>query len=183
MKEIHSSSKTINSLLANTRYSIDYYQREYNWEKKQVTELIDDLADKFLGNYQDSHERENVANYGHYFLGSIIVSNRDGQRFVIDGQQRLTTLTLLLITCLHMLEDGDQKGQVSTLIFSHNFGKRSFNLNIPEREDCMDAIYKDELELFDENEHTTESTRNIISTFRMNFKRLFFHISVRHWSG
>ena len=165
MKDIRSETKTISRLLAGTKYSIDYYQREYNWEKKQVTELIDDLTDKFLEDYQVGHERRDVANYGHYFLGSIIVSNKDGLRFVIDGQQRLTTLTLLLISCLHMLDDGDQKGQVSALIFSHSFGRRSFNLDIPERDRCMDAIYKDELHLLDDNGHTTESIRNIVSRY------------------
>ncbi len=34
-------------LLAGRKYSIDYYQREYKWQTKQVTELIDDLTAKF----------------------------------------------------------------------------------------------------------------------------------------
>src|SRR5215470_6995673 len=95
MKEIRGDAKTIRQLLGGARYAIDYYQREYKWQTKQVAELIDDLAAKFLDSYEPGDERSAVAEYGHYFLGSIIISNKDGQQFIIDGQQRLTTLTLL----------------------------------------------------------------------------------------
>ena len=46
---------------------------------KQVTELIDDLAAKFLESYEEGNERSAVADYGHYFLGSIIISDKDGR--------------------------------------------------------------------------------------------------------
>ena len=85
------------TLLSGVKYSIDYYQREYKWETKQVNELIEDLTGRFLEDHDDSHEREAVASYGHYFLGSIVISAKNGHKFIIDGQQRLTTLTLLLI--------------------------------------------------------------------------------------
>jgi hypothetical protein len=140
-REIDGKGKTVRELLAGRKYSIDYYQREYKWQTKQVAELIDDLSAKFLESYEPGHERSAVAEYGHYFLGSIIVSDKDGQKFIIDGQQRLTTLTLLLIYLQHQLQDAEQRGQLAELIFSQKFGKRSFNLDIPERMDCMDALY------------------------------------------
>ena len=96
-REIDGKSRTVHELLAGRKYSIDYYQREYKWQKKHVAELIDDLASKFLESHQESNEHDAVAEYGHYFLGSIIVSDKDGQNSIIDGQQRLTTLTMLLI--------------------------------------------------------------------------------------
>jgi hypothetical protein len=143
-REIDARSRTVRELLAGRKYSIDYYQREYKWERKQVAELIDDLAAKFLESHEPGNERSAVANYGHYFLGSIIVSDKDGQKFIIDGQQRLTTLTLLLIFLHHRLTDAEQKGQIADLIFSQKYGKRSFNLDIPERTACMEALYKGE---------------------------------------
>ena len=51
-------------------------------------------AGKFLEHYEAGQERDAVAKYGHYFLGSIILSQKKGQSYIIDGQQRLTTLTL-----------------------------------------------------------------------------------------
>ena len=99
-RKIDGDGRTVRQLLAGQKYSIDYYQREYKWQTKQVTELMDDLAAKFLESYEPGHERDDVADYGHYFLGSIIISDKDGVKFIIDGQQRLTTLSLLLIFLL-----------------------------------------------------------------------------------
>ena len=77
MREILGKAKTVRELLEGVKYSIDYYQREYKWQDKQVRELVDDLAGKFLEEYDPSHARSKVADYGHYFLGSIIVSDKD----------------------------------------------------------------------------------------------------------
>jgi uncharacterized protein with ParB-like and HNH nuclease domain len=92
-------------------YSIDYYQREYKWETKQLAELVADLTRKFLELYQPDHARKGVAGYPGYYLGSIIVSQKGGLPFIVDGQQRLTGLTLLL-TYLRRLQHGrDDAGQ------------------------------------------------------------------------
>jgi hypothetical protein len=161
-REIDGKGKTVRELLAGRKYSIDYYQREYKWQTKQVTELIDDLAAKFLASYEPGHERDAVATYGHYFLGSIIVSNRDSQRFIIDGQQRLTTLTLILIFLQHQLKDGEQSGQIADLILSQRFGKRSFNMDIEERSACMEALYMGREIVSNE---LSESVANIIGRY------------------
>src|SRR5580704_4031695 len=100
-RAIDAKGRTIRELLANRKYSIDYYQREYKWQQKQVQELLDDLTTKFLENHEEGNERGAVSDYGHYFLGSVILSDKDGRKFIIDGQQRLTTLTLLLIFLRH----------------------------------------------------------------------------------
>ena len=141
-KEIDGKGRTVRELLAGRKYSIDYYQREYKWQTKQVIELLTDLETKFLESYEAEHERRAVADYAHYFLGSVIISDKNGQKFIIDGQQRLTTLTLLLIYLQHQLEDEDQTAQLSDLIFSQRFGQRSFNLDIDERTECIDALYQ-----------------------------------------
>ena len=97
MQEIRGEAKTIRQLLSGQRYAIDYYQREYRWEAKQLQELVDDLTGKFLDDHQSTDDRNAVQGYGHYFLGSIILSRKNNESFIIDGQQRLTTLTLLLV--------------------------------------------------------------------------------------
>jgi hypothetical protein len=143
-REIDGRARTVRELLHGRKYAIDYYQREYKWEKKQVAELIEDLVGKFREDHQEGRPREAVRDYGHYFLGSIIVSQKDGRRYIIDGQQRLTTLTLLLIALYLRLDDPNHKGQVSGLIFSQQFGVLSFNLDVPERKACMEAIFRGE---------------------------------------
>ena len=163
MREIRASAKNIRALLAGAKYGVDYYQREYKWQTKQVTELLDDLAGKFRESFEESDERSAVEGYGHYFLGSIIISEKDGQKFIIDGQQRLTSLTLLLIRLHRLLPDSEQKGQLADLIFSQKFGKRSFNLNVPERTACMEALYAGQA--IGENGHP-ESVANILARYQ-----------------
>jgi uncharacterized protein with ParB-like and HNH nuclease domain len=139
-KAIDGKGKTIRELLANRKYSIDYYQREYKWESKQLAELINDLCDKFYESYEPTHERTKVKDYGHYFLGSIIISAKGTEKFIIDGQQRLTTITLLLIYLRNLAQE-EQKGLVADLIFSISYGQRNFNLDIPDRTACMESLY------------------------------------------
>ena len=161
-REIDGKGRTIRELLAGRKYSIDYYQREYKWQQKQVAELIYDLASKFLESHEEGNERSAVAEYGHYFLGSIIIGDKDGQKFIVDGQQRLTTLTLLLIFLQHRLTDPEQRGQIAELIFSQKYGKRSFNLDVPERTPCMEALYAGE-EFSDAD--APESVKNILARY------------------
>lgn len=141
MKQILGEAKTVRELLSNRKYSIDYYQREYKWEEKQIHELVDDLTGKFLEDHEATHERGAVETYGHYFLGSIVISHRDNRNFVIDGQQRLTSLTLLLIY-LHNLQKGSATAvKVDDLIYSEKYAKKSFNIDVDERAKCMEALY------------------------------------------
>ncbi len=163
MREIRGDAKNIRSLLGGAKYAIDYYQREYRWARKQITELIDDLSEKFGESHEEGNERSDVEGYGHYFLGSIIISDKDGHKYIIDGQQRLTSLTLLLIYIHRQSEDDEQKGQLTDLIFSQKFGKRSFNLDVPERAACMEALFTGQP--FEENGHP-ESVRNILHRYQ-----------------
>ncbi|MEO7020179.1 MAG: DUF262 domain-containing protein [Ktedonobacteraceae bacterium] len=139
--KIDAHAKSIDDLLSNKKYTIDYYQREYKWEKQQITELLEDLEAKFIDSYEEGHPRSKVEQYRHYFLGSIIVSTRDGRKYIIDGQQRLTSLTLLLIYLHNLQRDAPKKVDVSNLIFSEKFDTKSFNLDIDERAECLEAIY------------------------------------------
>jgi uncharacterized protein with ParB-like and HNH nuclease domain len=127
-----------------------------------VAERLNDLADKFLESYEQGHERLQVEAYGHYFLGSIIISAKDGRKFIIDGQQRLTTVALLLIRIHHLLNDSEQKAQLAELIFSQKYGERSFNLDVPERSPCMEALYS--AQAFDDADQP-ESVANILARY------------------
>jgi Protein of unknown function DUF262/Protein of unknown function (DUF1524) len=162
MNRIDGDAKTIRQLLSGAKYTIDYYQREYRWETKQVTELLEDLVDKFDDDWRETHELSDIENYGHYFLGSIIISHKDGQNFVIDGQQRLTTLTLLLIHLNILQQEHEDKASIDDLIFSDKFGHKSFNLDVDERRACMDALFAGTVP--DENGQP-ESVQNILRRF------------------
>lgn len=78
-------SKIQEILTENKRYFIPEYQRPYSWSIDHVTQLLDDLETSFI-----NEEPE-------YFIGSMICIKKDENLFeVVDGQQRLTTLSLIL---------------------------------------------------------------------------------------
>lgn len=141
LKEIHGVARSVAEILKGAKYTIDYYQRDYKWEEKQLRELIDDLSEQFLEAYEPTHQREAVQTYPFYFLGSIVISEKGAQRFIVDGQQRLTTLTLLL-TYLRSLQKGHHEPNIDELILSNAFGKKSFNLDVEDRVACMTALYE-----------------------------------------
>jgi hypothetical protein len=144
MQEIKGLDRNIQNLLSAGSYSIDYYQREYKWKTKQLTELVNDLSARFLENYSDGDQPKQVAKYGHYFLGSIVVSKQGEKRQIVDGQQRLTTLTLLLIYLNNLQADSTNKVSISSLIYDDDFGEKKFRLSVPERNSCMEALFNDE---------------------------------------
>lgn len=139
MKKITGTEKSLKELLQNTKYSIHYYQREYAWQYKQVQELIDDLTDEFLNFYDPDHERIDVANYGVYFMGSVVLAGRENA--IIDGQQRLSSLSLLLIYIRRrLLDQGATIAAIDQMIYSESYGTASFNISVEDREPCLKAL-------------------------------------------
>src|SRR5262245_9064082 len=165
-RDIDGKGRTIWELFNNRRYDIDSYQREYKWQTKQLVELLEDLCGKFLEHYKDDHEREEVSRYGHYFLGSIILSQKKGLSFIIDGQQRLTTLTLLLIYLHHRqrkLPD-NERVELSNLIMSSRYGKKSYNIDVPERSPCLDKLYSGQP--YSATAKDAEAVRNMVARYK-----------------
>ena len=161
MQEIHAKSQSVRELLGR-KYTLESYQREYKWQEKQVDELLNDLLRAFDADYHEGHEQSHVQKYGHYFLGPIIVNKSDNRNDIVDGQQRLTTLTLILICLLHMTKSDDHKTILRNLVFSASFGQRSFNLNVPERTECLSKLY-DRQPVDTANE--SESVRNLVGQY------------------
>jgi uncharacterized protein with ParB-like and HNH nuclease domain len=100
------------------KFDIPAYQRGYRWEDQEVTELLDDL-------WNFSKDRES----GEFYCLQPIVLRQKGEKHfeVLDGQQRLTTLFLLLT----YLEDKRAED---------NYGKEIFKLNYETRKECEDFL-------------------------------------------
>lgn len=163
MREVLGKAKTVRELLKGVKYAIDYYQREYKWGEKQARELIDDLSGKFLEEYQRGHFRRQVSDYPHYFLGSIIISKKESTNYVVDGQQRLTSLSLLLILLRNLQRDRADQVSLDELIASEKYGEKSFNLDVDERVPAMEALFDDAA--FDPTGQP-ESVQNLYARYR-----------------
>lgn len=131
----------------NNQFVIPIYQRLYSWEKEQCKQLWDDII-KIGGN-----DKMN----GH-FIGSILyvldgITHSNNPLLIIDGQQRLTTITLLLIALRDHLNDEDeflekfsrQKIQNRYLINSDEKGDKKFRLILSEsdKDTLLSLIDKD----------------------------------------
>ncbi len=162
MQEIKGYDKSIHELLLGGSYGIDYYQREYKWGTKQLDELINDLVSRFLENYQEGAKTSDVSNYGHYFLGSIVVSKNNEVRHIVDGQQRLTTLILIIIFLNNLQKNLEKQVNIQSLIYADDFGEMKFKLDVPERNCCMEALY--EGKPFDP-EGKSESVQNLCARY------------------
>ena len=124
------------------------------------------MSGKFLEHYEAGQERDAVAKYGHYFLGSIILSQKKGLSYIIDGQQRLTTLTLFLVYLNHRQRKLPEEGRVaiSHLILSTKFGKKSYNIDVPERAPCLDALYSGKS--YNPTAKDPEAVRNMVARYK-----------------
>lgn len=114
----------------NRRYKVPDYQRRYCWETSKIEELWQDV----IGLYKDQDHRKDE-----YLLGSIVTvhgDNSNGVEVVVDGQQRLVSLTLMFCAIRNTLNnhlvgaDVDLKNKIENLI-------TSINARIHEKEDVF----------------------------------------------
>jgi uncharacterized protein with ParB-like and HNH nuclease domain len=78
-------------------------------------------------------------------MGSIIISIRDGKRYIIDGQQRLTSITLLLIYLNNLQRNRQDQVRINDLIFSEKYSEKSYNIQIEDRIECINSLYNNDL--------------------------------------
>jgi hypothetical protein len=93
---LNASATTAGALLSGSTFEVPPYQREYSWvEDEEVSEFWNDLRNALI---EDS-----------YFLGLVILTEEGKRKHVVDGQQRILTLTLLAAALYHEALDGGRK--------------------------------------------------------------------------
>jgi len=134
--EIQPDKQNIDQTFATTIYFIDFYQRDYKWTNEPVKRLLDDIFYQFEDTYAAHEElepnRENVNDkYPWYYLNTYVTNMVGGRVFVVDGQQRLTTLTLILFSLLKMAKelDSETAGWLKTKISGYSGTKHQFWMN------------------------------------------------------
>ena len=100
-----------------------------------------DLTSGFLSEYTLGDKREQGEQYNNYYLGPFVVSSRDGKRSIIDGQQRLTSLTLFLIYLNNLQKELNFSEKIEPMIFSELRGSKSFNITVEERIPCLEGLF------------------------------------------
>ncbi|WRB09813.1 DUF262 and DUF1524 domain-containing protein [Helicobacter pylori] len=137
---------------------IPIYQRLYSWEKEQCKQLWDDIIKVGGDDKMNGH-----------FIGSILyvldgITHTDNTLLIIDGQQRLTTITLLLIALRDHLSDEVKRKKIENhyLINSDKDGDKKFKLILSEPD--RDTL----LSLIDENKRKpSEPSLKIVENFKL----------------
>ena len=112
-QEIIPGRQTVQSCLSKKTYYVDFYQREYVWNKNTVDILLRDIFYTFEISYNEHKDEELTAEvldlYNWYYLNVFITNEVNSKVYIVDGQQRLTTLTLIATKLYHMIEDENLK--------------------------------------------------------------------------
>lgn len=130
--QIDAEEEFLNKLYDDYHYQIPKFQRPFSWTEGNFNDLIDDLTDAYdVG--RDTHgtilddgdelDKETLDAYEPYFLGSIILNagNDSGDRYdIIDGQQRLTSLAILIAVLRDMVEDESRANSLGQLIYEES---------------------------------------------------------------
>lgn len=84
---LNASASTAGELLSSSTFEIPEFQRDYSWGKDEINEFWSDLSNNIRSDT--------------YFLGLVILTNQKSRRYVVDGQQRLITISLLAGALYH----------------------------------------------------------------------------------
>lgn len=130
--QIDAEEEFLNKLYDDYHYQIPKFQRPFSWTEGEFNDLIDDLTDAYdvgrgaNGRILDDTgglDTDAVDGYEPYFLGSIILNagNGSGDRYdIIDGQQRLTSLAILIAVLRDMVDDDERAKSLGELIYEEN---------------------------------------------------------------
>ena len=176
--QIHGKEYPIQDVLCDKfLFEIPRYQRPYSWGIEQAETLLDDLLSA-IGNLEDSTDDTES-----YFLGSVVVVKEEGipKAEVVDGQQRLTTLTILFAAIRATITDQEFRDELTSFIYHK--GKASVKLP-----DCFyltlrekDALYFQEIIQKDVNlakvrvenlAELSDSQKNIVRNCRIYLSKL-----------
>ena len=150
----------LTEIFTKDNYIIPIYQRSYAWEKDQIEQLINDIYDS------KSEEK--------YYLGSLIVDKQDSELFsVIDGQQRLTTLFLLLTylmptvvsksLCFESREKSNRTIEVYRYQRSLDNDKSLYSTEIIQGRQIIEKIFKEKIKKIDKyKENFIKKLANIV---------------------
>ena len=158
-------------------FVIPVYQRNYDWGKEQCKKLFDDIV--------ALHKNKNKS----HFLGTIVSVYHDGndeEKLIIDGQQRITTLSLLLLA-LHNLLINDEKREINPdelMDYLINKYSKSRKIKLKPVKNDNEAFNK----LFDGNEENVpdskitnnyEYFKELINSSKLTLKHKEIHEAIK----
>jgi len=199
-KLIEVEERDINYLFSrNKPYRLDVYQRDYRWrddkDYKIVTQLLKDLELRFVNNYEERNmnatELEKIYknvenNFKPYFLNTIMLNEQEGELYIVDGQQRLTTILLILIALYHIGKNYKESNLLNVdkllgeKIYEEDMtGKKHFKISNEDRNVIIQKIfYKEEITNKDILNITQKNLKDNYEVIFKYFNKFFFEKEV-----
>lgn len=166
-------------------YSLDVYQRDYRWsddkEYKIVTQLLIDIELRFENNIKFNKRNKEVElpnilkdveeNFKPYFLNTIMLNEQSGNIYIVDGQQRLTTILLLLIKLYHIgIDKGatvlNVKKFIGDKIYEEDMASvKHFKISNPDRNTIIRKIF--EIETINDSDITNITQLNLRDNYQI----------------
>ena len=163
-----------------SNYVVPLYQRNFAWGEEELSRLLQDIYESFLKNPS-----------GNYYIGSLVVLKRkNGYYEVIDGQQRLTAITLIW----RLLDDTvrepklfyDSRPEVEAFFSSfYRTGKTNdvtFDYKVSHLVNAIDIINESKLEPYEENSPTIKTNNIDLQSFKNYFaeKVILVRVEIPH---
>lgn len=160
----------------NKPYSLDVYQRDYRWsdekEYKIVSQLLNDIELRFDNNMKSNRKNQTSdlpkilkdveENFKAYFLNTIMLNEQGSSTFIVDGQQRLTTVLLLLIKLYHIGKTNDTGINIPKFIGEKIYNEdmasvKYFKISNEDRNSIIKKIFEEETIIDDEITNITQA--------------------------
>lgn len=188
--EISPDKENIKKLFLDTIYNIDFYQREYKWTADPVLRLLDDIFFKFNQEYEnhkslDPNRSTVEEKYSGYYLNTYVTNTVGGKCYIVDGQQRLTTLTIILIKLSHKANDFNCDSGFIEWIKARirgfgDGGKISFWMNHEQSLEVLENLFENKKEPKDIDVSDSVTSENIIKNYESVSKFLDNQLDDKH---
>lgn len=189
--DIAPDKQNIDRVFASTTYHIDFYQRDYKWTSEPVVRLLDDIFFKFNQEYEKNSTMtpsvETVLDkYSWYYLNTYVTNIVDGKVYVVDGQQRLTTLTLILIKLQKKAEayecDSNFIRWINTKITGYSGSGKSFWMNHEKSINVLNDLLekKEDKELKEIDTSASVTSVNLVANYQTISKFIDEQLTSEH---
>ncbi|MFW6016204.1 MAG: DUF262 domain-containing protein [bacterium] len=185
--KINASEKYIKDLFSDKYlFEIPSFQRPYSWNKENIEQLFEDLKEAIENNITN-YDKE-IDKYEPYFLGSIIICSNNikedgsGKYNVIDGQQRLTSLVILMAVMRDLTDNADAQDAISEKIYQKQdvFNGTDESIRLKVRDKELDFYRKYILENGGtkkiqsiKKSKLSEPKRNFVEAIEIFYKKFF----------
>jgi len=184
--DIHPKEQNIDKVFSGTNYYIDFYQREYKWDKEQIDTLLDDIFYKFNQEYQKELNVSQSSignNYSWYYLNTYVTNVAEGKTYVVDGQQRLTSISLVLIALYHLAKERElseeRLGWLKSKLHGESAEGRGFWIGHGKRKKVMQSLFDND-EVNEEEEGISVTEKNIIKNYKIIYNQLAKKLEKKH---